>query len=145
MERLHTVSAEETYDAGRSFAATLTAGDVVRLEGPLGSGKTTFAQGVAAGLGVKEVVNSPTFKLVGEYNSEPPLYHFDFYRIGSASDAMALGLDHYFGGEGISLVEWSDLFPEVIPEWAVRVSFARLAMGERNILIERKKAETVSH
>ena len=144
-ERLNTKSPEETFSRGKDFARSLVAGDVVALAGPMGSGKTVFTQGIASGLGVEDVVNSPTFKLVGEYDSDPPLYHFDFYRIISASDLAALGLDHYFGCEGICVIEWSDLFPNVIPRKAIRVSFNRIGEGEREISIERTEAEAIGN
>ncbi|MFL3051159.1 MAG: tRNA (adenosine(37)-N6)-threonylcarbamoyltransferase complex ATPase subunit type 1 TsaE [Candidatus Neomarinimicrobiota bacterium] len=73
-----TYSPAETYNKANNFSTSLSAGDIVALSGDLGCGKTLFTQGVAAGLGVKDIVNSPTFKLIGEYDSIPPLYHFDF-------------------------------------------------------------------
>ena len=144
-ERLISKSPKQTFIGGKDFAGPLVAGDVVALSGPMGSGKTVFTQGIAAGLGVTDVVNSPTFKLVGEYDSDPPLYHFDFYRIKSTADLATLGLDHYFGGEGICENEWSDLFPDVIPRWAIRVSFERIGEGEREISIKRGESETVGN
>ena len=144
-ERLVSKSPKQTFIGGKDFAGPLVAGDVVALSGPMGSGKTVFTQGIASGLGVTDVVNSPTFKLVGEYDSDPPLYHFDFYRIKSTADLATLGLDHYFAGEGICVIEWSDLFPDVIPRWAIRVSFERIGEGERAISIERGESETVGN
>ena len=144
-ERLISKSPKQTFSGGKDFAGSLVAGDVVALSGPMGSGKTVFTQGIASGLGVTDVVNSPTFKLVGEYDSDPPLYHFDFYRINSTADLATLGLDHYFGGEGICVIEWSDLFPDVIPRWSIRVFFDRIGEGEREIFIERTEAETVGN
>ncbi|MCS5660955.1 MAG: tRNA (adenosine(37)-N6)-threonylcarbamoyltransferase complex ATPase subunit type 1 TsaE [Dehalococcoidia bacterium] len=144
-ERLVSKSPKQTFSGGKDFAGPLVAGDVVALSGPMGSGKTVFTQGIASGLGVTDVVNSPTFKLVGEYDSDPPVYHFDFYRIKSTVDLATLGLDHYFGGKGICVIEWSDLFPDVIPWWAIRVFFNRIGEGEREISIERNEPETVSN
>ncbi len=144
-ERLVSKSPKQTFIGGKDFAGPLVAGDVVALSGPMGSGKTVFTQGIASGLGVTDVVNSPTFKLVGEYDSDPPLYHFDFYRIKSTADLATLGLDHYFSGEGICVIEWSDLFPDVIPRWSIRVSFDRIGEGEREISIKRGESETVGN
>lgn len=137
-----TDSSEETFGAGRRFAASLVAGDVVALTGELGSGKTLFTQGIAEGLGVEDVVNSPTFKLIGEYDSTPPLYHFDFYRLESAEEAVALGIEHYFMGEGISVVEWADLFPQMIPDDAIEVTITVTGEKSREIFAERREAET---
>lgn len=130
-----TSSPEETFREASRFSISLSAGDVVALSGELGSGKTLFTQGIAAGLGVKDIVNSPTFKLIGEYNSIPPLYHFDFFRLKSAFEAVDLGIEHYFHGEGISVVEWADLFPHLIPSYAIKVSIEREGEGKRKITI----------
>ncbi|MEE2877061.1 MAG: tRNA (adenosine(37)-N6)-threonylcarbamoyltransferase complex ATPase subunit type 1 TsaE [Candidatus Neomarinimicrobiota bacterium] len=137
-----TNTAEETFAEGSRFAKGLSAGDVVALSGELGSGKTLFTQGISESLGVKDVVNSPTFKLIGEYDSTPPLYHFDFYRLESAEEAVALGIEHYFFGEGISVVEWADLFPQLIPVDAIQVLIKIRGERSREILVERRIAET---
>ncbi len=141
-QKFITNSPEETFAGGRQFAESLSSGDVVALFGDLGTGKTLFTQGVAAGLGVEDIVNSPTFKLIGEYVSIPPLYHFDFYRLESSEEAVALGIDYYFLGEGICVVEWADLFPQLIPADAIRVSITDRGKGRREFLIERREAET---
>lgn len=108
-------SPEETGKLARTLAAALEPGSVVALEGDLGAGKTTFAQAFAAGLGVRGTVNSPTFTLIKEYEGEKcPFYHMDVYRL-SPEEAEELGLDEYFGGDGISLVEWASRIGDLLP------------------------------
>ncbi len=108
-------SREETLRFGRSFSKQLKAGDVMGLWGTLGSGKTTLIQGICQGLGVKQVVNSPTFTLINEYNGRLPVYHFDFYRL-DPDQLTDLGLEEYFYGEGICLIEWPDIAESDLPK-----------------------------
>lgn len=109
-------SAAETIAFGRACAAGLRAGDVVALVGDLGSGKTQFVKGIVAGMGSDANVTSPTFTLIHEYtDGRLPVYHFDFYRLGTADEALRLGLDEYLFGDGISVIEWADRFRELIP------------------------------
>ncbi len=105
---LHSTSASQTHRLGALLGGLLQAGDVVLLEGPLGAGKTALTQGIGAGLGVRETINSPTFTLLKEYMGRLPLYHFDLYRIEDPEELFALGFEDYFGGEGICVVEWAD-------------------------------------
>jgi tRNA threonylcarbamoyladenosine biosynthesis protein TsaE len=117
-------SADETAAIGFKYASAAQAGDVFALSGDLGSGKTQFVRGFVAGLGSSVPVTSPTFTILHEYSGgRLPAYHFDFYRLESAKAALQIGLDDYFFGEGISIVEWADRFPDVIPESAQWISF----------------------
>ena len=102
-------SAQETLVAAKDFAARLTGGDIVLLHGELGAGKTTFTKGIALALGVKEVVTSPTFTIVKEYEgSSLRLYHMDMYRL--SGDITELGLEEYLGRkDGVSVIEWCAL------------------------------------
>jgi len=127
-------SATET--AGREFAAELSAGSIVALTGPLGGGKTRFVKGVAAGIGATGEVTSPTFTLIHEYTGgRVPVYHFDFFRIEDRQSADRLGLDEYFFGDGICVVEWAEKFPELIPPGARWVSFETKSETKRLITI----------
>jgi len=111
-----TFSREETAELGRKMGAEAKPGDVYTLTGDLGTGKTVFTQGVAAGLGVSELVNSPTFTIVQVYESgRMPLYHFDVYRIGDIEEMEEIGYEEFFYGEGLSMVEWANLIPEILP------------------------------
>ena len=105
---LRSASANRTQRLGALLSALLQPGDVVLLEGPLGAGKTALTQGIGAGLGVRETINSPTFTLLKEYEGRLPLYHFDLYRIEDPEELFALGFEDYFGGEGVCVVEWAD-------------------------------------
>ena len=105
---IRTGSPLETLDTARSVARRLLPGDIVLLSGPLGAGKTVFAQGVAAGLGVSEAVTSPTYTIVNEYHGRVALYHIDLYRIGSPREFELLGLDDLLYGDGVSLIEWPE-------------------------------------
>lgn len=91
-------------------------GAVIALDGDLGAGKTTFSKAFAAALGVEEVVSSPTFTIIKEYDGKQlPFYHMDVYRL-SLEEADELGLDDYFYGQGVTIVEWASLIEEIMPE-----------------------------
>ena len=103
-------------DAGRAAGAGMQGGDVIALVGELGSGKTHFTKGLAAGLGCKAEITSPTFSLVHEHRGRDlQIFHFDFYRIESAGELIALGWDDYLDAGGICVIEWADRFPELLP------------------------------
>ncbi len=117
-------SPAETEAIGRQLAEDVDAGSVLALKGELGSGKTLFTKGLVAGLGSTAAVTSPTFTIVHEYQGgRLPVYHFDFFRLENLKAAARLGLDDYFFGEGLSVIEWADRFPDLIPEQARWISF----------------------
>lgn len=130
-------SPSETESAGRDFARGLTTGSVVvALVGPLGAGKTQFVKGLVAEMGAPIAVTSPTFTLVHEYTGgRLPVYHFDFFRLEEAQSVQRLGLDEYFFGDGISVVEWADKFPDLIPAGARWISFEPKSETRRSIVI----------
>jgi len=117
---------DETYALGKSLGEAAKAGDVICLNGDLGVGKTVFTQGFAEGLGITEPVNSPTFTIVQEYDDgRLPLYHFDVYRIGDVSEMDEIGYEDYFYGEGVCLIEWSNLIEEILPECVISVTIEK--------------------
>ena len=125
---------QETKDIAASLAKLLNAGDVVLLEGNLGAGKTTFTKGLAEGLGIKRVIKSPTYTLIREYDEgRVPLYHMDVHRL-EETGGTDLGLEEYFEGEGVSVIEWATFIPEDIPEQHLEVQLK--PVGEE--LMERK-------
>ena len=106
----------------KKIGEKLKSGDVLCLDGDLGVGKTVFTKGVAAGLGIKDDVSSPTFTLIQEYyGGRLPLYHFDVYRIDGLWDMDDLGYEEYFYGEGVCLVEWGSMIKELFPENTIYV------------------------
>ncbi|MGG3884533.1 tRNA (adenosine(37)-N6)-threonylcarbamoyltransferase complex ATPase subunit type 1 TsaE [Brevibacillus panacihumi] len=122
---------EQTQNFAERLAAFLQPGDLLALEGDLGAGKTTFTQGLARGLGVRNVVNSPTFTIIKEYQGRLPLYHMDVYRVGD--DVDSLGLDDYFFGEGVCVVEWASLIEDVLPQERLTI-FLRTAGDEQRLI-----------
>ena len=117
---------EETYALGKSLGESAKTGDVICLNGDLGVGKTMFTQGFAAGLGITEPVNSPTFTIVQQYDDgRLPLYHFDVYRIGDVSEMDEVGYEDFFYGDGVCLIEWSNLIEEILPDHMTSVTIEK--------------------
>jgi len=107
----------ETEEFGRSLAEKLEAGDVLALIGDLGTGKTTLTKSIAKGLGIEEMITSPTFTIVSEYFSgRLPLFHFDVYRLSGEDEAFEAGLEEYFDRGGICVIEWADIIGGLLPE-----------------------------
>ena len=123
MKKVYEVhSPAETFALGCEMGKKASAGEIVCLNGELGTGKTGFAKGFAEGLGITEAVVSPTFTILREYtDGRLPLYHFDVYRIEDAGEMNELGYEEYFFGDGVTLIEWAGLIAELIPSSAVRV------------------------
>jgi tRNA threonylcarbamoyladenosine biosynthesis protein TsaE len=115
--KLHTTtrSADETHALARRVGAVLRPGDVVVLDGELGTGKTVFAKGIAVALGVTEPVVSPTFTVVREYDAPTPLVHVDVYRLDHVQELHDLGFDDLVGGDAVTVVEWGDRVSSVLP------------------------------
>ena len=127
-------SPEETESFGRQFAGNVKAGDMFALSGELGSGKTQFVKGLVAALRATTTATSPTFTLIHEYSGgRLPIYHFDFFRVEGRQSAERLGLDEYFFGDGVSVIEWADRFRELIPENARWISFETKSETQRAI------------
>ena len=123
---IETNSAEETFALGKALGEKASPGQIYTLDGDLGTGKTVFTQGVAAGLGITEAISSPTFTIIQEYDTGSlPLYHFDVYRIGDIEEMEEIGYDDYFFGEGICLIEWADLIREILPEHVIRITIEK--------------------
>lgn len=139
---IETRSPEETFALGEKIGRQARKGQVYTLTGDLGTGKTVFTQGVAAGLGIREPVNSPTFTIVQVYEEgRLPFYHFDVYRIGDIEEMEEIGYDDYFFGEGICLIEWAELIEDILPENRISITIQKdLEKGfdYRRIIIEEK-------
>ena len=119
-------SPEDTYKLGKELGLKAQPGSVYCLNGDLGVGKTVFTQGFAAGLGIVEPINSPTFTIVQEYyGGRLPLYHFDVYRIGDISEMDEIGYEDYFYGQGVCCIEWALLIQEILPENAINITIEK--------------------
>ena len=143
---IETHDPEETFEVGRTIGMNAKPGQIYTLTGDLGVGKTVFTQGVAAGLGITEPVNSPTFTIIQEYeDGRLPFYHFDVYRIGDLEEIEEIGYDDYFFGQGICLIEWAELIEEILPEKRIEVTIEKnLEKGfeYRKITIEERGEKT---
>jgi tRNA threonylcarbamoyladenosine biosynthesis protein TsaE len=125
MRRELVLNENELLDFGRKLGGELDRGVVVALVGDLGAGKTTLAKAIASGLGVRETITSPTFTIIHEYDSgRLPFYHFDVYRLDDPEEMDILGWEDYFFGKGVTVVEWADKIPELIPQDAVCISIS---------------------
>ena len=133
-------SPDETSKIASDFAKKLNKGDMITLDGDLGAGKTAFTRGVAAGLGIDDIVVSPTFTIVNEYRHGCiPLMHFDIYRLQTPDDLYDIGWEEYVRGDVICIVEWASLLPECfyMPHYKVNIT-KDISKGEdiRSISIE---------
>ena len=121
-----TNSPEETYEIGKKMGRAARSGEVITLSGDLGAGKTVFAQGFAAGLGINAPINSPTFTIIQEYDTgRIPLYHFDVYRIADIEEMYEIGFEEYIYGDGVCLIEWANLISELLPENIISVDISK--------------------
>lgn len=130
---------EETKALAKQLTALLKPGMTILLEGQLGAGKTTFTKGVAETLGIKRAVKSPTYTLIKEYaDGKIPLYHMDLYRLEDAEDED-LGLDEYFYGDGITIVEWGSFMQEDLPTEFITITISAMeGLNDREISLSAK-------
>ena len=127
-------SVKETLRIAEDFAATVNPGDVILLEGDLGAGKTHFVKGFVRGFGLSsDVVSSPTFTIINEYNGTLPVYHFDFYRIENIQESLEIGTEEYLYGTGVCIVEWPGRVRDILPEDALTVRITTIAPEKRKI------------
>ena len=129
---------EQTESLGKKLAGLLRPGDVIAYYGDLGAGKTAFTRGIAAGLGVKEQVTSPTYTIVNEYLSgKMPLFHFDMYRLSSSDELFDIGWEDYLARGGVCAVEWSENVEDALTD-AIRIQISKDAENpdRRRITIE---------
>ena len=131
-------SPSETEAIGRQAAENIDVGSVLALKGELGSGKTLFVKGVVDGLGSSADVTSPTFTILHEYRGggRLPVYDFDLFRVENPQALARLGPDDYFFGDGISVIEWADRFPEFVPEQARWIFFEIKSETQRAITFQ---------
>lgn len=121
-----TYSPEETLALAAKLGEKLRGGEIIALEGDLGSGKTHFVKGLAKGLGVQEPVTSPTFTLLHLYEGRVPLAHFDVYRLTSPEAFEELGYEEYFSGSAVTAIEWSDFITPFLPSEYLQIKLTRV-------------------
>ena len=124
--QITTYSADETQALGTKLAKRLQPGDVIAFFGDLGAGKTALTRGIAQGLGITDIVTSPTYTIVNEYlTGRLPLFHFDMYRLGSSDELFDIGWEDYLARGGVCAVEWSERVSDALPEDTIFVDIAR--------------------
>lgn len=135
--RYKTESPEGTVRLGHKLGRLLQMGDLIVLGGALGCGKTWFTKGIALGVGVspREVVTSPSFALMNEYEGDCRLFHMDVYRLETPGDFLDTGLDECFDDRGIVVMEWGDKWPEILPDRRLNVKFSILGEQSRELLM----------
>ena len=132
---MHTKNEEELLALGERLGHLLQKEDILILTGELGAGKTTFTKGLAKGLDIRQMIKSPTYTIVREYEGRLPLYHLDVYRIGDDPDSI--DLDDFLFGEGVTVIEWGELLGENLPEDYLKLSFLKKEDG-RELVFEAK-------
>ncbi len=145
MIKFKTHSAAETQGVGEKIGECLKAGDVVALEGPLGSGKTTLIKGIAKGLGVKDEkeVVSPTFVLIHEYEARQKVYHMDWYRLPKIEGQDRLMAEECFNSDAVTLVEWADRGKNIFPKHSIQIILKYSGPDKRTIEIRGIKNEAL--
>ena len=128
-----TFNADETIELGKKIGQNLIPGNVVLLTGDLSAGKTTITKGIGASLGVKRVINSPTFTIVKEYNGNCPLYHLDLYRLDGLNNDF--DLEDYIEGDGVCVIEWPFQVSEILPKEYLEIKIERIDEFTRSITI----------
>ena len=135
MEKQRSKSVEETLDIAEKYSKTVQSGDVICLKGNLGAGKTHFVKGFVRGFGISEtVVSSPTFTIINEYEGERPVYHFDCYRLEHPEEALEIGAEEYFYGDGVCIVEWPERILGILPTEVKNVTIETISENEREII-----------
>lgn len=125
-QTFETYSAEETCRLGEQLGKNAIPGQIYTLKGELGTGKTVFTQGFAAGLGICGPVSSPTFTILQEYEEgRIPFYHFDVYRISDVDEMYEIGCEDYFYGQGVCMIEWAELIREILPDNRICISIEK--------------------
>lgn len=145
-----TESPEETQALGEKISKTFRQGDVIALIGDLGTGKTCLTQGIARGVGIAsdEVVNSPSYILINEYNGKIPIYHIDLYRLEDSAEIAELGLSEYMEGDGICIIEWAERMADALPDTAIKIRITLEEVSDNETLapiLQSPEDENIRH
>jgi tRNA threonylcarbamoyladenosine biosynthesis protein TsaE len=133
-QQLETRSVAETLEFGGRLARELQQGDVIALSGELGAGKTALVKGIARGLGITVEVTSPTFTLIHEYSGgRLALFHIDLYRLDSVPQALAVGIEDYLNGAGVTVIEWAERIAPLLPPHTIRIRMESVSETTRRI------------
>ncbi len=133
---LNVTSEDETAAIAREFSKHLKEGDVVLFDGELGTGKTFFIKALCKEFEINNAA-SPSFSIVNEYSGSKSIYHFDFYRIRKAQELLDIGFNDYLNDEAIVLIEWADMYPEILPHKCYKIKIEYLSDTSRNISIKK--------
>lgn len=131
---LKSYSDKESQEIAKRLAILLKSGGVITLEGQLGAGKTTFTKGIAKGLDIQEMITSPTFTIVKEYNGRIPLYHMDAYRLEHSEEDI--GFHEYFDGVGLTVIEWAEFIEDFLPSERLNIKINYINENARLIQFE---------
>jgi len=124
---------KECMNLGEIISSKLKPGDIISLEGELGSGKTTFAKGILKGLNYKHEVTSPTFTLINEYKADTKVIHIDFYRENDSKRWKIIGLDEYLYSNNIVILEWGNMVRDLLPNDVISIFFKHIEFSKRRI------------
>ena len=132
-------SLKQLPEAAKWFVQNMGNDTLFSFEGVMGAGKTTFIKAICEELGVRDVVNSPTFAIINEYTSGEgsPIYHFDFYRIKSPQEAIDFGLNEYLYSKNLCFMEWAQEVEALLPDHYVKVLIAENVRGERVVTLKK--------
>lgn len=123
-------------DLARKIGEQSASGDIICLKGELGAGKTHFVKGFVTALGIsQDSVSSPTFSIINEYHGDLPVYHFDFYRLENVQEALEIGTEEYFYGDGVSIIEWPERIEALLPGSVKEIHIASINKTTRKITI----------
>ena len=130
-------SEEETYNWAVEFGKSLKAGDMVALYGNLGAGKTVMSRGICKGLGFEGSVCSPTYTILHEYPNDPPLFHFDLYRLEPGPELYEVGFDHDYLSRGVTLIEWPERLDGQTYDVTYKINIEIVSENVREVTVEK--------
>lgn len=135
MIKIQSNNPDQTIEIAKEFSKRVKTGDVICLRGDLGAGKTQFVRGFVQGFGFTgNEVTSPTFTVINEYSGDTSIYHFDCYRIKHYSEAVEMGAEEYFYGDGITIIEWPDKISELLPNDSLHITIQVVSENKREFI-----------